>query len=228
MGAAIQAALKAGDASVDELVVTDVAPFTLGIASVAAVGSRHVTGVFSPILERGTVIPASRVEQFSTVEGGQQEIEVEVYQGEHPRCDDNTFLGRYVVKGIPKGKAGEQSIDVRFTYDLNGVLEVETTIEATGVTQQLVIERNPGVLSPEQVRRARSEMQRLKFHPRDTLPNRTALARADALFAELSGERRRALGAAIASFRAMLETQDPKAIEAEREGLTSLVSMLAG
>src|SRR6185369_10858404 len=63
LGAAVQAALKAGHAAVDDMVVTDVTPFTLGIATAARFGGMQpVTGVFAPILERGTVIPASRVQ----------------------------------------------------------------------------------------------------------------------------------------------------------------------
>ena len=206
--------------------VTDVAPFTSGIASVSAAGSRMLEGVFAPILERGTVIPASRVEQFHTVSDRQSEIVVEVYQGEHARCADNTFLGRYTVTGIPRAKAGDQAIDVRFTYDLNGVLEVETTVHATGAKKQLVIEKNPGTLTKSEIGRAQEAMARLKFHPRDTLPNRTALARADALYAELTGETRLLLGQAIVGFQGAIESQNPTDIDAARESLTALVSAL--
>jgi molecular chaperone HscC len=71
MGAAVQAALKESATAVDDLVVTDIAPFTLGIAAASRFGTQHVTGIFSPIIERGTVIPASRVESFSTISDNQ-------------------------------------------------------------------------------------------------------------------------------------------------------------
>ena len=116
---------------------------------------------------------------------------------------------------------------MRFTYDLNGILEVEMTVVATG-KETLVIEQTPG---PARRRRrskqAREAMARLKFHPRDSLPNATALARADALYVELTGPAREALGQAIASFRAAMENQDPKTIDETRANLLEVVARLS-
>ena len=223
MGAAVQAALKSGDAAVEDLVVTDVAPFTLGIATATNLGRQQVAGLFSPILERGTVIPASRVERFHTMGDLQKEILVEVFQGEHSLCRDNQKLGAYHVEVAPKA-AGEESIEVRFTYDLNGILEVETTILSTGRKQAMVIEKSPGRMTPAQVKEARQAMARFKLHPREALPNTTALARADALYVELSGPPREELGRAIALLRAALEGQDDKEIAPRRERLLALIA----
>ena len=228
MGAAVQAALKANDASVEDMVVTDVAPFTLGISTVSHLGRHAATGVFTPILERGTVIPASRVERFHTIEDNQTEILVEIFQGEHAACADNQKLGELKVSGLPKGPAAEQAIDVRFTYDLNGILEVETTVVATKKKHELVLERTSGRMTRAQIEDARKAMARLKIHPRDTLPNATALARADALHVELTGDARYLLAQAIAVFRATLDRQDPRAIEEMRGQLNALVARLRG
>ena len=103
--------------------------------------------MFAPILERGTVIPASRVKTFSTMSDNQKEILVEVFQGEHASCEKNRKLGEYSLRGLPPGPAGSQSIDVRFSYDLNGLLEVDMTILSTGKRETLVVERRP-VASP--------------------------------------------------------------------------------
>ncbi len=226
MGAAVQAALKAGDEAVEDMVATDVAPFTLGIATSVLSGSRLVEGVFAPILERGTVIPASRVERFRTVEDGQRRILVEVYQGEHSLVRDNTKLGHYEVKDLPAAPAGEQAVDVRFTYDLNGILEVEMTVVETRQVDHLVLEQRPGRMSAADIEAARKRMRALKIHPRDTLPNRTALARAEALYPELRGPARDHLGAALASFRLALEEQEPARIEEQRGLLNRLLEML--
>jgi molecular chaperone HscC len=226
LGASIQAGLKVGDQTVEDLVVTDIAPFTLGIATGSKVGSKVVSGLFSPILERGTVIPASRVERYVTIEDDQPQILIQVYQGEHSLCRDNHKLGEYSVQNLPRGPAGEVGVDVRFTYDANGILEVEMRVAGTDRTAHLVIESRPGKLTPEQIEEARRAMTRLKFHPRDGLPNRTALARADALFIELSGIERAELGQLIARFRAVLEAQDQAAIDGAREMLNAAVSAL--
>jgi molecular chaperone HscC len=224
LGAAVQAALKADDATVQDMVATDVAPFTLGISIATRVGQQSVEGIFSPILERGTVIPASRVHRYQTMSDQQKAIRIQVYQGEHSTCADNQKLGEYEVTGLRPAPAGEESVDVRFTYDLNGILEIETTVVSTNKKASLVIERTPGQLSPEQVAAARAAMSKIKFHPREALPNVTALARADALYVELSGLAREQLGQAIATFRATLEGQRPDEIERAREQLIVLVS----
>jgi molecular chaperone HscC len=227
MGAAVQAALKADDAAVEDLVATDVAPFSLGIEVSAEFGEHRVAGVFSTILERGTVIPASRVQRYTTVADNQPRIRLKVFQGEHSICRDNQKLGEYDISGLPPAPAGEESIEVRFTYDLNGILEVDTTIVSTGKTATLVIERSPGRLSPREVLDARKAISKLKLHPRDALPNTTALARADALYVELSSAEREQLGHAIARFRGALEAQRPADIEREREKLVALVARYA-
>ncbi|MBN4059181.1 Hsp70 family protein [Endomicrobium sp. AH-315-J14] len=226
MGAAVQAALKRGDEAVEDLVVTDISPFTLGVATARSIGTESVGGIFSPVLERGTVLPASRIETFNTMADGQSQVLLEIYQGEHALCADNQKLGEYTIKGIPHGRAGEQSFEVRFTYDLNGILEVEATIVATKKKASLVIERAKGQLTRKQIKDARLAMKALKFHPRDALPNRTALARADALFVELTGINRSLLGEALGDFRAALETQDTAAIDSCRENLVALTSSL--
>ncbi|WP_342381028.1 Hsp70 family protein [Myxococcus stipitatus] len=226
MGAAVQAAMKAGDQAVDDLVVTDVAPFTLGVSTAAQQGHRRITGIFSPILERGTVIPASRVERYWTAGDFQREIRLEVYQGEHAQCSDNVKLGEYSFSGLSPAPAGEQSIDVRFTYDLNGILEVEITVVATGRKESFVIEQRPGKLTPAQLEEARRAMSALKLHPQDALPNTTALARADALHVQLTGLPREELASAIAAFRLALESQRPELITPAREHLTALVMRL--
>jgi molecular chaperone HscC len=219
LGAAVQVALKAGDAAVGDIVVTDVAPFSLGLASVSQLGGATVGGLFSPILERGTVLPASRVERFLTASDGQKVIKLEIFQGEHSLCEKNQKLGEYTVNGLPPSPAGDQAVDVRFSYDMNGVLDVDATVVSTGNVATFTIERAPGRLSKQELEATRQRLGRLKFHPREALPNVTALARAEALYVELTGPERSLLGTSIAHFRAALEAQDPPLITSLREAL---------
>jgi molecular chaperone HscC len=227
LGAAVQMALKAGDSTVADLVATDVAPFSLGIAIASQLGGSHVHGIFSPILERGTVLPASRVQNYRTMGDGQRELELEVYQGEHSLCAHNQKIGQYQIKGIPPRAAGEETIDVRFTYDMNGVLDVDATIVSTQKTATFTIQRTAGQLSKSQVEEARKRLARLKFHPREALPNVTILARTDALYAELVGADRLRLSQAIAMFRSALESQESSVIDAQREILSALLLSLS-
>ncbi|MFH1468955.1 MAG: Hsp70 family protein [Pseudomonadota bacterium] len=215
MGAAVQAALKRGQRAVEDLVVTDVAPFSLGIEVMQELGGHRLDGFFSPILERGTVIPASREQTFSTSEDGQTGIHIQVFEGEHSLTKDNRLLGEFHLRDLDRAPRG-QPVRVRFTYDLNGLLEVEMTVPHQQRTETLLIERSPGQLSPEQIARARAAMARLKFHPREALPNTTALQRAEALYQELRGGPREEVGRTMSAFRLALETQDEAFIENQR------------
>jgi molecular chaperone HscC len=117
-------------------------------------------------------------------------------------------------------------VEVRFTYDLNGILEVESIVEGSDQAQTLVIEQRPGTLGKAELEAAQKRMAKLKFHPRDSLPNRTALARADAMFGELSSEPRQLLKVALSALRGALESQDPAIIELQRERLLQLMDQL--
>jgi molecular chaperone HscC len=225
-GAAIQAGLMVRDAALEDVIITDVAPFTLGTSVVVSLGAAKISGTFAPIIDRGTTIPCSREKRLFTIDDGQTEMRIDVYQGEHSMCAENEKLGDYVVTGIPRRPRSQESVDVRFTYDMNGILEVESTVVSTGAKSTLVLERTPGRLSPEEVERARAAMKGLKIHPRETLPNTTALARAEALFAELTGMEREVLRDAMQVFRAALETQDRKLIDEIRQRLVAMTTSL--
>jgi molecular chaperone HscC len=222
LGAAIQVALKSGDSAVSDMVVTDIAPFTLGVASGNRVGNALVQGLFCPIIERGTMLPVSRAERFVTLADNQRRLLLEVFQGEHSLCEQNQKLGQYEIADLPRGPAGQEGVDVRFSYDMNGVLDVDATVVSTGKTSTFTIESAPGRLSKAQLEQARARLKQLKFHPREALPNVTALARADALYVELTGDARTYLGSAIASLRTAMEQQDPALIQGAREALLRL------
>lgn len=224
-GAAVQAGLKMRDAALEEVAMTDVCPFTLGIeiSRETSDGSRQ-SGLFSPILERNVVIPASRVQRYSTTEDGQRRIEIEVFQGEARMVRDNIRLGQLDVP-VPRGKRGEQSLDVRFTYDNSGILEVEVVVVSTGAVHQLVIEGNPGVLTAEQIAGRRGAMAALKVHPREQAENVAALARAGRAYEESLGRMRTNIGNAIAEMLSALDRQEPGGIARERATLLRLVAV---
>jgi len=105
-------------------------------------------GHFQPIIERNTVIPVSRVIRNSTLHPDQKEISLGIYQGESPRIADNIFLGEMKIKLPPSKTKGEhQEFDIRFTYDVSGVLEILVTTLSDDQTKRMVIEGNPGSLS---------------------------------------------------------------------------------
>jgi molecular chaperone HscC len=122
------------------------------------------------------------------------------------------------VRGVPRGPAG-QEVDVRFTYDLNGVLEVEATVVETREKVSHLVTRYARGLSPDQVARAVEHMQQLKTHPREETTNRFLIRRAERVFQELSLDEREVLGRLLDGFEGALEIQDADAIERHRQAL---------
>jgi molecular chaperone HscC len=222
LGAAVQAALMSNAETLREVVMTDIAPFTLGVETSHKLRNHLLDGTFTPVLERGTLLPASRCQVLAPLQDLQTSIELKVYQGEHSHCSQNTLLGTVYVPGIPRGASENRQVEVRFTYDLSGVLEVECTVLATKKRHRVVLDQS-GRLSPVEIERIRKGLQRLKFHPREALPNVVLLGKADALFCELTGRDRVQLGQAIEQFRSVLESQEPKLIERQRAELVAVV-----
>jgi len=222
LGAAIQAGLKARDRSLSEVVITDVCPYTLGIEVSKRMGASFEDGHFLPILDRNVVVPASRIDRVYTLHDRQREVRVAIYQGEARRVKDDVFLGAITV-AVPPKPPGEESIDVRFTYDVNGLLEVEATVTSTGTMRRLVIEESPGVLTAEQIDERLQALAALKIHPREQSENRAVMARADRLYEQLLSQERDFLGEQIAAFDAVLKSQNVKEIERAREELVAVM-----
>ncbi|MFM0173417.1 molecular chaperone HscC [Paraburkholderia sediminicola] len=223
LGAAVQAGLVGRDAGLDEMVLTDVAPYSLGIDTAMQVGpAQFVPGHFLPIIERNTIVPVSRMQRIFTVRDRQQMLSIKVFQGEARLTTDNVALGEFTLE-VPLKAAGEAGADVRFTYDINGVLEVEATAFPGGVKRAMVIEENPGVMTPEEIRERLAALSALKIHPRDQLENRTLLTRADRVYEETLGDHRQYLAAHIARFQALIERQNADEIAQARGELNALL-----
>jgi molecular chaperone HscC len=228
LGAAVQAGLKARDAALDEIRLTDVCPFTLGVDTAErdpAGGLRR--GVFAPIIERNTVIPASRVHSFSTLFDNQREVRFGVYQGESRQVAANVKLGE-IGLSVPPRPAGHVRIDVRFSYDVSGLLEVDVSVPETGVAKQLVICDDADAPSEAEVAKRREALAALKVHPREEAANAAALARGERCYESFIGERRDFVGQLILAFESVLERQDPREIATARAELERQLDGLEG
>lgn len=209
MGAALQAAMKQRYAEVKEIVLTDVCPYSLGTnISVEKPGGYFESGHFLPIIERNTVIPVSRTDRLYTLHDNQNMIRVEVLQGESRFAKDNILLGELNIP-IPMAPRGEQSVDLRYTYDINGLLEVEVTVLSTGAKKRLVIEKNPGYLSEDEVQQRLKELESIKIHPRDQEENKLLLSRGERMYEEHVGDVRMYVASCLEQFEEIMEKQDP-------------------
>ena len=228
MGACIQAAMKKRDKAIKEIVLTDVCPYTLGTnTSIQKPGGYYESGHFFPIIERNTVIPVSRVERLYTVKDNQKKISVEILQGESRLAKENILLGEITVS-VPPSRGGEQAIDVRYTYDINGILEVEVTVVSTGVKKTMVIEKNPGHMSKEEVQERLEELKEIKIHPREKEENKHLIARGERLYEESIGLARTYIAKGISDFEDALDKQDEREISRAYDELKKLLNEIEG
>ncbi|MBN2081517.1 molecular chaperone DnaK [bacterium] len=150
-GAAIQAGIKRG--KLDELVVVDVAPFTLGIETEG--------GKFSPIIPRNTSVPCSRKQLYKTTIDGQTEALIHVLQGESMAATDNSSLGEFVLAGITYGAAGESLVEVSFDYDVNGIVKVTARDRQTGAGQGITIKASKARLTEDDIALAERDVSQM-------------------------------------------------------------------
>ena len=225
LGAAVQSALISDDAAVEDMVMTDVCPFTLGVEICKEFGGRQQTGYFQPIIHRNTTVPVSREEEFSTMEAGQTMVDLRVFQGEGRRVEDNLLLGNLLIEGIPIGAAG-QPFRVRFTYDLNGILEVEAIIPQSGKRFQVVLTQHAKSLTEREVQEAVEKMQQVKFYPRDEVQNQQLVLFCERMVGEVSVYERKRLEDAIDVFEHAMSSGEKEIFESAREHLLVVLSSL--
>ena len=206
LGAAVQAAMKERREEVKEVILTDVCSFTLGTEVVVEYEEgKFEDGRFCPIIERNTVIPASHTERLYTARDNQDKVRVRVLQGESRFARNNLFLGELEIE-VPKGSRGQESVDVTYTYDINSLLEVEVKVVSTGVSRKMIIKGQENQMTEEEIAKRMEELAYLKIQPRDYEENRLVLLRAERMYEESLGERRRRLDTYITAFEAALKS----------------------
>ncbi len=144
LGAAVQASILSGDASVGDIVLVDVTPLTLGVEVKGA--------MVAPLITRNTAVPARKTEIFTTADHNQPGVEINILQGERPMAADNKSLGRFKLEGIPPMPAGVPQIEVTFDIDANGILKVSAKEKSTGKEASIRIE-NTTTLSKDEIDR---------------------------------------------------------------------------
>ena len=213
LGAAIQGAMKERKDAIREVVLTDVCPFTLGTEVVREwENGQFENGVFCPIIDRNTVIPASRTERLYTVRDNQSKIRVHVLQGESRFAANNLSLGEFTID-IPLAKAGEEAVDVTYTYDINSILEVEVKVVSTQKVTRQVFRGRDVDMSEEEIRERLETLSYLKIHPRDREENKYLLLRGERVYEESLGDKRIFVEQALRKFEQALSTYDQGLIE---------------
>ncbi|OLX62704.1 molecular chaperone HscC [Salmonella enterica] len=206
LGAATQAACRLRHEDVEEVILTDICPYSLGVE----VNRQGVPGIFSPIIERNTTVPVSKVETYSTMHPEQDSICVRVYQGESHKVKNNILIDSFDVMLKPNGHI--QAIDIRFSYDINGLLEVDVLLE-DGKSESRIISHNATSLTTQQIDASRERLLALKIYPRDMLINRTFKAQLEEQWSRALGDEREMLGEIITDFDAALLSNDMQCVD---------------
>jgi len=226
-GAAVQGGVLGGD--VQNMVLLDVTPLSLGIETLG--------GVFTKLITRNTTIPKQTKKEFSTANDNQTAVTVHVLQGEREMAAQNRSLGRFDLVGIPPAPRGVPKIEVMFDIDVNGILHVSAKDLATGKEQKIRIESSSGLSDDEidsmvqdaedhaeQDKKARESVE--AKNEADSLIYATEKALTD-YGDKISDEEKHQTEAAVADLRAAMETGNVEDISAKTEALKQASYKLA-
>lgn len=217
LGAGTYAGIKERKDDIKDLLLTDICPFTLGTGIFNERDAKHL--IMSAIIERNSVLPCSRTERFQTVRDYQKNVSVDVYQGEEYYAANNIHLGT-IMMGVPLAPKGKETITVCYTYDINGILIVDVTVDSTGEKTRQVIATGAGSISPEEMEKRVKELEKMKLSPAGQESNQMILAWGERLFAQTTGMLREEVGKRLDYFQHLLYVeQDVYKVEKFKSGI---------
>jgi len=157
LGAAVLGGIETNAIHPGSIVITDVAPWTLGVAVMEEQLGRRLSGIFSPLIEKQSTIPRTVTRQYGTSDDYQSLIRIEVYQGDAPMCANNLKVGEFELQLVDRAPAGAP-VEISFSYNLNGELEV--TASALGASRRVVMRPSPQHLTDAEKKVARARLEK--------------------------------------------------------------------
>ena len=221
-GAAIAAAMKERDQDIEEIILTDVCPFTLGTEVLNDSGRFDEELRYLPIIERNTVIPVSRTERVYTAHDNQKEVTVRILQGESRLPRSNLLIG-WLNLEVPVGPKGQEAIDITYTYDVNSLLEVRAKVVSTGLEKSVVIQNDENKLTDEEVRERLEKLSYLRQNPREEEANMYAVFRANRLYESAEGSDRQRIEKEMTEFERIMDQGTRLQIEKQRQQLLQVL-----
>jgi len=209
IGAGLYAGIKERREEIRDLVLTDICPFSLGTNVVNYSNSDRP--LMSPIIERNSILPSSKIGYYTNAYDNQKHLTIGIYQGEAYYCDENTKLGEIEMDILPT-KRGMTQIKVCFTYDINGILEVEVTDRNQKKTIKKVLTSEQIRLSEKELEKRLAELKRYKLTSSGGVRAKLLLARGERMFAQLLGEQRQEVAQIMQWLQERLDKQNDQEI----------------
>ena len=228
LGAAIQGGVLGGE--VKDVLLLDVTPLSLGLET-----EGHI---FTRLIDRNTTIPTSKSQVFSTAADGQTTVEINVLQGERQMAYDNKSLGRFQLTGIAPAPRGVPQIEVTFSIDANGIVNVSAKDKATGNEQKITITASSN-LTEEEIQQRVKEAEQFAEQDKKRKEEVETLNHADSMIYEmekqlrengdkLSAEDKATVESEIAAFKKVREGNNAEEIKNAMEGFTQKVYAIFG
>ena len=219
MGACLQGGVLAG--AVKGLLLLDVTPLSLGIETVG--------GVCTRLIERNTSIPITKSQVFTTASNFQSSVEINVLQGERPMARQNKSLGKFRLNGIRRALRGVPQIEVTFTIDANGIVNVSALDRDTRKRQEITIQGSSNMSRGEIDRAVREAQQyaaedaraRSDAQVKDRLEG--LLYRSEEARKSLDKEQKKQLDEAIKNAKRALRHRDTAAMTAAADALEAII-----
>ncbi|MEY8386473.1 Hsp70 family protein [Oscillospiraceae bacterium 38-13] len=201
LGVGLCAGIKERTEDLQDLVMTDVCPFSLGVSTYSHAGDR--TPHMAVLIPRSSMLPASHQGRFYTLYDNQKGLRFEIYQGEGYFASENLKLGEVEVQ-VPPGPAGEQSALVTFTYDIDGILHVSARSSGGDYRDRLIL--NPNLhLTEEGKARAMERIGQIQLAAQGSQRDRLLLERALRLYGQASEPQRGMIGHLVSFWRYLME-----------------------
>ncbi len=210
LGVGLCAGIKERAEDLQDLVMTDVCPFSLGVATYSYRGDK--TPHMAVLIPRSSMLPASHRGTFYTMYDNQRALRFEIYQGEGYFASENLKLGEVEVQ-VPPGPSGEQSATVTFTYDIDGILHVSAQSSGGDYRDKLIL--NPNLhLSESEREKAMARINEIQLAAQGSQKEQLLLERALRLYEQAMGRRRELTASLITTWKATMDQGSP--IDRER------------
>ena len=219
MGAAIQGGVMQGE--IKSLLLVDVTPMSLGVETMG--------NVFSRLIDRNSALPITRSEIYTTAANFQTSVEIHVLQGESAMASQNRTLGRFRLEGIKRARRGVPQIEVTFSIDTNGIVNVSAKDLATGNSQQIVI-TNSANMSAEDIERAKKEAAQYVLEDKKrkadaALRDRTEqlIYKAESLMSNMAASDAKIIEKPVKELKKQLDSKDPARIKEDCDRLEEML-----